>query len=556
MNGVPRDLLPDDIVCAEDLLGLGFVITKDDKIRYIAAPDQGPRYKVNRSDRMNKVHIEALHKAIRTCIIDRLLGMGMHFMKIPKGSKRQVPILVSGNVITAPRVVVFFGEIVEDLGVFSYRDACDDGISFGSILGFAKSLLGDDSQDSPNALILANAGQTVWHNSGWFAMTADSVHGQHRSSAVERERPLGARNVIGNGSIGEHVEDIFHQVLMRGNFRVGARIDIIGMSEGGHAAMTYLKNQWSFWSPHISSLSLINPEAIASTKNKTDDVKDPASFAWFMKHRCRGWTLCDKPIGTRVSGLEHLHGCNTYSSGESTKSTCMVTRGVGHILTWMNIMHYSPMAMEKFDVVTGETDPSSDAVLASLPDDMVPEVPGGKIEIHSLEAINQIKGFLTGVTFTKEMVTFFNDKLSFVDANDDKRDDDSEYSAVDMVENDDAFDALPDVLGASPDTSGDGIPVPAVLPVAAPGPSPEASLVAPLEASPGDLPDVPGVLPVGLGVSSMSDLPSVLPDVLADARSVPETPTHYDDVIVGKTGPFNLSDLQDIREDEQEDETL
>ncbi|KAJ5209060.1 hypothetical protein N7449_003439 [Penicillium cf. viridicatum] len=545
MNGVPGDLLPDDIVCAEDLLGLGFVLTKDDKIRYIAAPDQGPRYKVNRSDRMNKVHIEALHKAIRTCIIDRLLGMGMHFMKIPKGSKRQIPIMVSGNVTTAPRVVVFFGEIVEDLGVFSYRDACDDGISFGSILGFAKGLLGENSQDSPNALILANAGQTVWYNSGWFAMTADSVQGQHRSSAVERKRPLDARNVIGDGSIGEHVENVFHQVLMRGNFRVGARIDIIGMSEGGHAAMTYLKNQWSFWSPHISSLSLINPEAIASTKNKTDDVEDPASFAWFMKYRCRGWTLCGKPIGTRVPGLEHLHDCNTYSSGEGTKSTCMITRGMGHILTWMNIMHYSPMAMEKFDLVPGETDPSSEALLASLLDDMVPEVPGGKIEVHSLEVMNQIKGFLTGVTLTKEMVTFFNDKLSFVDVNDDKSDDGSECSAVDMVENDDAFDALPDVPDASPDTSRDGIPVPDVLPGAS------------SEASPDVLSDfLPDVLPVGLGVSGMPDLPSVLPDVLADALSVPETPTHYDDVIVGKTGPFNLSDLQDIREDEQEDETL
>lgn len=428
----------------------------------------------------------------------------MHFVKIPKDSTRQVPIMVSGNVTTAPRVVVFFGEIVEDLGIFSYRDACDDGISFGSILGFAKGLLGENAQDSPNALILANAGQTVWSNSGWFAMTADSVQSQHRSSAVERKRPLDVRNVIGDGSIGEHVENIFHQVLMRGNFRVGARIDIIGMSEGGHAAMTYLKNQWSFWSPHISSLSLINPEAIASTENKTDNVEDPASFAWFMKHRCRGWTICGKPIGTRVPGLEHLHGCNTYSSGEGTKSTCMVTRGVGHILTWMNIMHYYPMAREKVDLVPGETDPSSEAVLASLLDDMVPEVPGGKIEVHSLEVMNQIQDFLTGVTFTKKMVTFFNDKLSFVDVNDDKSDDD-----VEMAENDDAFDALPDVPDASPDTSRDGIPV-----------------------------------------------PGVLPDVLADALSVPETPTHYDDVIVGKTSPFNLGDLQDIREDEQEDETL
>ena len=146
-----------------------------------------------------------------------------------------------------PRVVVFFGEIIEDLGVFSYRDACDDGISFGSILGFAKGLLGENAQDSPNALVLANTGQTVWNNSGWSAMTADSVHGQHRSSAVERKRPLDDRNVIiGNGSIDEHVENIFHQVLMRGNFHVGARIDIIGMSEGGQAAMAYLKNQCEY----------------------------------------------------------------------------------------------------------------------------------------------------------------------------------------------------------------------------------------------------------------------------------------------------------------------
>lgn len=184
-------------------------------------------------------------EAIRTSIIDRLLGMGMHFMKIPKGSKQQVPIMVSGNVTTAPRVVVFVGEIVEDLGVFSYRDACDDGISFGSILGFAKGLLGENAQDSPNALILANAGQNVWHNAGWFAMTHDSVHGQHRASAVDRERPLSARNVIGNG-ISEHVQNIFEGILMRSNFRVGARIDIIGLSEGGHAAMTYLKNQCEY----------------------------------------------------------------------------------------------------------------------------------------------------------------------------------------------------------------------------------------------------------------------------------------------------------------------
>lgn len=278
-----------------------------------------------------------------------------------------------------------------------------------------------------------------------------------------------------------------------------------------------------------------------------------------MKHRSRGWTLSGKPLGTRVPGLEHLHGCNTYSSGENTKSTCMVTRGVGHILTWMNIMHYSPMAIEKFDVVSGETDPSSEAVRASLPDDMVPEVPGGKIEVRSLEVMNQIKGLLTGVTFTKEMITFFNDKLSFVDAKDDESDGDSECSAVYMVEKDGAFDALPDVPDASPGTSRGGVPVPDMLPGFSSETTPKPSPLPSPGMFPGVLPGLPGVLPVGLGVSGMPDLPDLPgapPGALADALSVPEIPTYYDDVIVGKTDPFNLSDLQDIREDEQEDETL
>ena len=208
----------------------------------------------------------------------------------------------------------------------------------------------------------------------------------------------------------------------------------------------------------------------------------------------------------------------------------MLTRGVGHILTWMNIMHYSPVAMEKFDVLPGETEPSSALVLAALLEDLVP-IPGGKIEVHSLEVMDQIKGFLTGVEFTKEMVTFFNDKMSFVDK-DDESDGDSECSAVYMVENDDAFDALPDVPDAPPHASRDGLPVPDVLPgassEASPKPSPGAFLEASPEILPDFLPDVPGVLPVGLGVSGMSDLPGALPDVLPDALSVPETAPQYE----------------------------
>ncbi|CAG7971500.1 unnamed protein product [Penicillium nalgiovense] len=577
MNGMQEDLLPDDVVFPEELLELGFVITKDDKIRCVAAPDQGPRYKVNRSDRINKVHIETLHKAIRGIIIDRLLGMGMHFMKIPKGSKKQVPILVSSNIDTAPRVVIFIGEIIEDLGIFSYRDACDDGVSFGSIIGFAKGLLGENAQDSPNALILANSGQDVWYNAGWSPMTAESHHAQHRASAVVRERPLSRRNdVSGNRSIDEHVQNIFEQVLLRGGFRVGARIDIIGLSEGGSAAMTYLKNHWSFWAPHISSLSMINPETILNTGIKPDDLRFPESFAWFMKYRCRGWIICDKPIGTRVPDLHFPYAYNTYSSGEGTKSSCMVTRGVGHILTWMNMMHYSPMAIEKFEVAPGEPDPNMEAELASLINNGIIQIPGGKVEVHSLETKDQIKDCVSGVTFIDDMYTFFEENLYPVAEDDNKSDNGSECSVVNSI-NDEAFDALrgslPDVFPTETtlpkvppaDTSNTPNVFPHVLPAEVAGTtgilpaepdapattgvlsasSPNVSLGTSPSASPDAL-RIPSVLP------PVSSIPDVLPDGYADALSALGSPIYFDDVNVGRTGPYDLSNLQDIREEGEE----
>ncbi|CAP81250.1 hypothetical protein E8E15_008759 [Penicillium rubens] len=456
MNGMEEDLLPDDVVLPEELLELGFVITKDDKIRCVAAPDQGPRYKVNRSDRINKVHIETLHKAIHGIIIDRLVGMGMHFMKIPQGSENQVPIMVSGNIDTAPRVVVFVGEIIEDLGIFSYRDACDDGLAFGSIIGFAKGLLGENAKHSPNALILANPGQDVWHNAGGSPMTAESYRAQHRASAAVRERPLSGRNdVIGNRSIDEHVKNIFERVLLRHGFRVGARIDIVGLSEGGTAAMAYLRKKWSFWRPHISSLTMINPEMILNMGIKDDDLEFPESFAWFMKYRCRGWIVCDKPIGTLVPDLHFPYAYNMYSSGEGAKSSCMVTRGVGHILSWMNMMHYSPMAIETFEVAPGEHDPNLEAELASLIHNRIVQIPGGKVEVQSMKTKDQIEGCVSGVTFDDDMYTFFNENLYPVE---DDSDNGSEGSVVYPV-NDDAFDALrdslpdmfPHVLPAEPD---------------------------------------------------------------------------------------------------------
>jgi hypothetical protein len=172
--------------------------------------------------------------------------MGMDIVQIPVDNKRRVPILMSSNVRNASRVVVFCGEVVEDLGILSYRDLCDDGFPYGSIVTFARALLGENAFHSSTGLIIANPGHKLWYNEGWRAVTEDTYHGQHASSAVGRERPLSPRNNLYNGGINQHIRKVLERILIGKNFQVNARIDIVGQSEGGQAAISYLKSRCEY----------------------------------------------------------------------------------------------------------------------------------------------------------------------------------------------------------------------------------------------------------------------------------------------------------------------
>lgn len=187
--------------------------------------------------------------AIRGIILDRLIGMCMNPFQLPVTpgvSKPNAPVFVSSNLANASRIVVFIGELVEDLGVFSYRDICDEGVSFGSVLKLAKAVLGENPQDSPTTLILANPGQQIWHNASGTPMTVEAFHGRARHSAVARERPLSLRNAIqGNTSLANHTEYIFEKILFNA-LPIGAKVDVLGLSEGGFAALMYLKKRCKY----------------------------------------------------------------------------------------------------------------------------------------------------------------------------------------------------------------------------------------------------------------------------------------------------------------------
>jgi hypothetical protein len=186
-----------------------------------------------------------------------MLGMGtLRLPLISTPTEPHVPIMVSANLSTASRIIVVFGEPVQDLGIWAYRSVGTDGIDAGSAVSLARAVLYPETkQEGTNteastkrgdtALVLANTGQLIWNCGARKAMTLPSWLAHPRSSAVDPPLMMTRRNKIPeNGHWEEHIACVFNEILAdRGRLvRADAKIDIVGLADGGLGAVRYLAN--------------------------------------------------------------------------------------------------------------------------------------------------------------------------------------------------------------------------------------------------------------------------------------------------------------------------
>ncbi|KKA18197.1 hypothetical protein T310_7865, partial [Rasamsonia emersonii CBS 393.64] len=142
-----RKNLPKDPVFPADLEKLGYFINDKDQIRKIANPEEEFQFKISTNDRWNELQREAMNTCIRRIVLSRLQALGLSTLRLPlnAGPKEQhVPILASQNLGTAKRIVVVFGEPIQDLGIWAYRTVGTESISAGSAISFARAVLGRD----------------------------------------------------------------------------------------------------------------------------------------------------------------------------------------------------------------------------------------------------------------------------------------------------------------------------------------------------------------------------------------------------------------------------
>ncbi|KAL3442068.1 Arb2 domain-containing protein [Aspergillus insuetus] len=360
-----KEDLPKDPVFPAELDKLGYFMNDNDQIRRISDPEQEFQFKINRNPRWNELQREAMNECIRKLVLPRLRNLGLVTLHLPLNSgptKPHVPILVSKNLSTASRIILVFGEPIQDLGIWAYWTVGAENINAGSAVDFAKAVLerGENEHNGGKkgdiALVLANTGQLIWHCATGRALSINSWLAQPRPSAVESAPGETKRNKIpGNENWQAHVSSVFGGILSaRGQLaRKDAKIDVIGVAEGGLGAVRYLALNWNTWRSHISAICLANPLHTKTTElaPSCGQPGEADSFAAFIASRCRAYLLSNEPLGLPLFDTPD-HGCNCYSSGEGLNVECIMPKAWPHMLKWLDHAYADPdYCEEQLEVV-------------------------------------------------------------------------------------------------------------------------------------------------------------------------------------------------------------
>ncbi|KAI0138027.1 Arb2 domain-containing protein [Hypoxylon sp. NC0597] len=350
--------LPADPQFPCDLKELGYFINKDDEIRAIDNPDNYFKFFLSRNPRWNDRQRFAMNQAIQKVIWERLENLGLKKELLPLGtsdpSKPHVPIFVSKEIASKSRVVVIFGETVQDLGALAHRViGGPGGVNKGSMVSIVTELLkqrSSPSDPSPPGIILANMGELIWWPGGNRTLSRSAFDATPMKSAVHNGNQFSKKNEVpGNETFMRHVNHIFDTVIPHFvNERAG--IDIIGVGDGADTVERYLDlfPVWEIWKKRINCLALVGG------LHPIWELKNEEFGHHFLRNKARAYATSNEPAGMVLSGPDGNPktstftqiGCPVFSSGEPyyTELTLIMARDV--VLDWLQEVSMTPEGKE------------------------------------------------------------------------------------------------------------------------------------------------------------------------------------------------------------------
>lgn len=216
---------------------------------------------------------------IRNSLQTRLQSLSINVTRLPLHASPDdphIPIFTSANLATATRTIIYFGEELQDLGIFAYRTIGQVTTAAGSVLDFVSAI--QASKDSPG-IIIANLGQLTWYRRGKRAVTRvtwNALPGKTAVSGPMRVDPVKNR-VPGNENMAAHVRYIFEEVVSQ-MVNKDAQLDILGVGEGAAGSVAYLDRNWGKWEDRVQAIAVGTGQIWPG-----EEIQDPKFALFFAK---------------------------------------------------------------------------------------------------------------------------------------------------------------------------------------------------------------------------------------------------------------------------------
>ena len=245
----------------------------------ISNPEQRFHYFISKNERYVEMHREAMNgnmsllvcyffisemliviECIRRIVMERLRSASMEILRLPLNTPADlphVPILVSSNITSCKRCVIYIGESVQDLGILAGRLIDHESITYGSAIGFVQSIKRSSPQDNVGIMI-ANLGQLLWYRRGRKALSFTSWHAIPRPTAVTPALTVTEKNLIPkNKDPREHIACVFEEVLAPLVYR-GCKLDLIGVGNGAIDLVDFLQQDWGKWEKGVEAIAVLS----------------------------------------------------------------------------------------------------------------------------------------------------------------------------------------------------------------------------------------------------------------------------------------------------------
>ena len=273
---------------------------------------------------------------IRREVLSRLTANGLRETRLPLNTpadKPHVPILTSSNLHVAKRVIIYFGESAQELGIFAYRVIGKESIASGSAINLLNAI--QESSLNPPAIVIANPGQSIWYNGGKSAVSPATWSALPRETAVSSPMVIDERRnrVPKNENVASHVRYVLDEVLGHLTDKT-AKVDIIGVGDGALEVVERLQIDWIKWEKRVEAVVVG-----ASHVWKTEFVNQ--QFKEFWGKRGRAYVLSPEELETPLNGRKQF-GCNVYSAGEPHHVECIMPRAYKNILRYLQLVEDAP----------------------------------------------------------------------------------------------------------------------------------------------------------------------------------------------------------------------